>query len=226
MKIQHSEQYIAALAVDWLEDQGWEVFQEVQPQRASKVADIVAVKGSVYFIVEVKKTLGLAVIQQAAEWYGYAHMRAVAVPPSVYKNRVQRFAEEVASKYGVGVLRVSRNAYADGATWRCGEFDHNPKLLKFLKDCIRPEHKYWAAAGSQGKHFTAFKGTVIAAKEFLKTHPGSTIRELVDGIAHHYSTDSAARSTLGRWVSEGVIKDVRRERDGKMYRYYLKEVSQ
>jgi hypothetical protein len=68
---------IARPVVAWLQAQGWTVYQEVQHQGC--VADIVAVRGPLLWVIECKAQLGLAVLGQALGWQGHAHAISVAV---------------------------------------------------------------------------------------------------------------------------------------------------
>ena len=75
-----SEVELARPVVAWLRLQRWEVYQEVQMGNGGPVADIVARLGNLYWVVECKTKFGLAVMDQAHGWLGYAHLVSVAVP--------------------------------------------------------------------------------------------------------------------------------------------------
>ena len=62
---------LAKSVVEWLQDQHWEVYQEVQ--RYSTTADIVAVQGPLVWVVECKTSLSIGVMLQASRWM--AHYR-------------------------------------------------------------------------------------------------------------------------------------------------------
>ncbi len=73
-----TEVELARPVVAWLGDLGWEVFQEVSA--GGSVADIVARRGPVLWVVEVKRSLGLSLLGQAHAWKRRAHRVSVAVP--------------------------------------------------------------------------------------------------------------------------------------------------
>ena len=110
-----TEQDIAAQVVEWLSGGEWEIYQEVQPSRNERVADIVAVRGSVYWIIETKRSLSISVLEQAWSWSGHSHLRSVAVPALKRSNnpfrgtnfRPRRFAQTVAKEFGIGVITIN-----------------------------------------------------------------------------------------------------------------------
>lgn len=68
--------------IRWLQDDGWDVYQEVETP--SGVADIVAKmshgKLELVWVIEGKKTMGEAVLHQATHHLRHAHLVSVAVP--------------------------------------------------------------------------------------------------------------------------------------------------
>lgn len=214
-----TEAQIAEKVVSWLQDQNWDVYQEVCPQRVSGVADIIAIQGSIYWIIEVKTYLGLAVLAQAVRWRGYSHMRAVAIPKSKKDTQTRWFAEHVAKDYGVGIIRVTEHGMV---RYVPGDFESKPRLLGSLASSIRPEHKNYAKAGSVGGgYYTEFKGTVERLKTYLKTHPGATMKQVIAEIDHHYSSSRSARATLLKLINEGIIQGIRKEQKGRELTLYL-----
>lgn len=216
-----TEQALGSVVVAHLERDGWDVYQEVRVHgRGGRVADIVATRGSVLMIVELKKTLSLAVLGQAWRWQGYAHLRAVAVPAS-RSSDAQSFARTVAASFGIGVIQVA-SSWCD---WRVlGDWDANPRMSDLVRNTLCDGHKTAAPAGSaNGGHYTPFRHTRDQAIAHVAAHPGCTMVELVDAIKHHYTTDRSARATLGRWISDGVISELRLERTGRSPRVWLAE---
>ena len=62
------ETVLAEKVIAWLEDYGWDVYQEVQIFPAGEVCDIVAVQNRIVWAIETKTTFCLAVIAQAEKW--------------------------------------------------------------------------------------------------------------------------------------------------------------
>ena len=72
------EQELASYIVSYLENENWEIFQEVQFRSYGNIADIVAVKDNKLWIIESKTTLSFKVLEQARRWK--CHYRSIAVP--------------------------------------------------------------------------------------------------------------------------------------------------
>jgi len=92
-----------------------------------------------------------------------------------------------------------------------------------LRDCLTPEHRTYAEAGTNtGRHWSPFQATKRDLIKYVEKHPGCTMKDAIDGITHHYSSDSNARSTLGKWIGDGVISEIKPEQDGRSFRMYVK----
>jgi hypothetical protein len=204
------ESILASAVVAWLNSDGWDVYQEVKCQ--GRTADIVAVLGSVIWVIECKSALTFAVLEQAWRWADVAHMRSVAIPGAKRGDKGRFFAEHVAARYGIGVLTVK----GENVFHKSGEFGKKPPSAFILREALRPEHKLYAPAGSPSTfaRWTPFRGTVDGLKRFLTNNPGATMKEIVASVKHHYKSDAAARRALPTWINEGVIRGVRAEREG------------
>ena len=96
---------LAKVVVSWLNEQHWDVYQEVQIHGFGGVADIVAVQGPLVWVIECKTSLSLTVMEQASVWR--VHFRSVAVPTGV-RHHSRTAAYRVARLFfKVGVLCVS-----------------------------------------------------------------------------------------------------------------------
>jgi len=196
--------------VSYLRDLRWDVHQEVQPGYGWGIADIVAVQGPVLWVIECKMTLSIAVMSQAEGWirHACANVVSVAVPRPLRASTDRDFAYRVCERFGVGVLVVDSGYVHVGARprfWRPTGYYKN-----YLRDSLSDQTRTYAAAGSTaGAHFTAFKGTCQSIVTVLRETPGLTTRELVEKVNHHYASDSSARSSLVKWLREGIIPGVR-----------------
>ena len=223
-KAKFTEKDVAAWSVAWLESQGWDVYQEVKLHYGGKVADIVAVRGPVYWIIEAKTSLGLSVLDQAWRWSDHAHMRAVAIPLRRDRHGIKQsakpLADQIARDYGIGIIKVDKSVI--NCEYRGGDFDRSPRMLHYLRDNLKPEHKTFCAAGSnEGGYYSEFRGTEIQVKSFLAKNPGATMKEIVANVEHHYANTRSARACLRIWIEKDVIKGIRSKRDGKLFRYYI-----
>ncbi len=213
----------------WLQDRGWDCYPEAQFLRESGRADIAATFGKRLTIVEAKTSATLAVLDQAARWIGKAHYVWIATP--VDPGDTVRWVCETRGIGIMVVRRASAghdrgtgarlfNAYVDdvqppsgahfwsatGGRQRYGSMPaplHRFARAADLIAGLHPDMKR-ATAGMQarrGGYSTPFSRTIDAAREFVQRNPGCTIKEMVAGISHHYTSDAGARSSLTSWIA-------------------------
>lgn len=201
------ETEIAKHVIGYLAGLHWEVFQEVTGAQGR--ADIVARQGSIVWIVEVKTRFGLPVIEQAKRWVPHAHRVSVATP-----TWPGEFGSEVCRLFGIGILGESQT-YADGSgTKELLAPRLNRKPWRMPKLC--EEHKTYAEAGTNGGgYFTPFRRTVRIVEEEVRKHPGIRMKDLIDRVDHHYSSNSSARQHLARWILDGKIPGYGIRQDGR-----------
>lgn len=201
-----AETEYAAVVVERLMTQGWEVYQEV-PVTLSDRADIVAVNrtGRIIWIVEVKTTFNYRLMWQARRWLEErADYVSVALPEPRKRTKERESMIEESKKRGIGIL------YVDLTARNCRE------ILRPLKQEITPyygakhdrlfdlpeEFKTFCPAGSKGGYLTAYKVTCLNLVAYAKEHPGVPLREAVKNVSHHYCSDNGAVGTISKW---GVI---------------------
>lgn len=203
-----SETDIAAPVVAWLQAQHWEVYQEVERHTGGQRADIVAIRGNLVWVLEVKSSLSLAVLAQAASWPVY--LRSVVVPATkrqpfrADKSPERAFAERLCKQHlHLGLITVNVHAtqwenpvhvVLEAPLQR--RFDWGSKELS--KRCL-PGHQTHAVAGSaRGGHFTPYRNTMEGVRNHLRKFPtGLTIRQIFDALGKgHYMTDASAKSQL------------------------------
>ena len=155
---------LAEKVIGWLEAQHWDVYQEVQPFDRGSVADIVAIQNNLIWIIEVKCSLSLAVLEQATGWLGFAHFISVAHE----QNRKVPKGRDVAKAYmrwkGIGEISV-------------GEYDAHEiidaklhrKIGNHVKNCLCEEHKTFAKAGNPyGQNWTPYQQTCRAVAALVQ----------------------------------------------------------
>jgi len=239
---------LAAVVVDWLEKNGWDVYQEVQHSRGGPVCDIVAVKMKDVWTISCKKALSLAVILQADYWrsYKFSNFSSIAVPTPVrskaYRSNPLRghyAAVGLLKKLGLGMIAVAKHAnFKYGAKETQGEdaefryevdnscqSPYQPTTEKCsIMRVLRDEHKTFAKAGTAGGgHYTPFRGTVVKLEAYVAAHPGCSMKEAVNNIQHHYSSDKTAVSSLLTYIQRGVIAKIQLVHSGKGYKLYTHE---
>jgi len=214
-----SEIELAEYVIKWLKEQGWEVYQEVQ---FNSVADIVAVKDNKSWIIECKTAFGLYILEQAYNWWGCANYISIAVPS--IKRKKQPILKPLTDSLKIGLITVS-----------CKDWEGNRKIEELFKpplqdityeniiNYLNEKQKNWAKAGNnRGERYTKFKDTVYQIEEYLKNHPGSTMKEVVKNIKHHYSNDNNAQTAIRQWIEQGIIKNIEQKMEGKYYKYFYK----
>lgn len=214
MTAPRTEAELAAVVVAWLEAQGADVFQEVAC--ATGIADIVARVGAELWIVETKTSLSLAVVTQAMDRRREAHRVFVAAPATRNTRDVAALLDEI----GVGMLVVSigsGHAYDQPrVTERVPSRRWNRRPVTLAAQ-LRPEHKTHAPAGSVGGgRWTPFRGTCEELARFVRDTPGVELRTAIKAIRHHYGSNSIARSSLTKWIRDGVVAGVAL-RDGALW---------
>ena len=217
-----SETALAARVVSWLEVQHWDVYQEVP--YLGDVADIVAVRSGLVWVVECKKTLSLAVMAQAARWQ--THYRSLAVPMGKNYNE-RHLAERICRGFlHVGILYVDEGDLS-GIKEKVPAplLRHHHKHAIELWAKLRPEHKTFAHAGSnRGGRWTPYKQSIAEVKDYLKGrgNEGATLREIADAIKNgHWSSPASARTCLRHALEKFEAETFEPRGEGRERRYYL-----
>ena len=202
-----SEIQLAHLARDWLRARGAEVFAEVM-FRSHRIDLVGLLPNGDLIAVEVKRTCGLPVLEQAWRWRDYTNETWVAIP-SWRRKSSGTFAREVCLRFEIGLLaldtrdgsiRFGAGRYAS-TTWKPQHSEivaaprHDLKGRTSLLKALYPEQKE-SEAGGNGGHSTPFRRTAAALVETVRKRPGITLRDAVKLIPNHYSTPASARQAL------------------------------
>jgi hypothetical protein len=217
-----SETDLAKRVIQWLVDQHWDVYQEIKFRGQGGLADIVAVRDGMLWIIESKTSLTLSVFEQAVRWR--AHFRSVAVPVT-RSGQGRRIAREIAKNYlRVGVIEVGKEVHSIPPPM----MREYHKQAKYKIAQLRPEHKTCCEAGSnRGGRYTPYRMMMDHVKRFVAGNPGCTLKEIVTEVKsyHHYASDKSAisciRTALARWETDWCRVEV----SGKEFRYYVREVN-
>lgn len=230
-----TEAELAAAVVAWLDQERYEVAQEVELPGVG-VLDIVARMGRKLWVVEAKLSMSLALVAQAQRRLGYAHRVSIAVPEPKRKNAWATDPLQnrigLLRSLGIGVISAGFSTrYVEGegtvrdvpaVRERCQGVYVRPGRLSSLEDALRDEHftGEWSAAGTKdGGHYTAFGATARRVVEFVRENPGCSIGEIIEG-GHHYANDKVARARIDVMIRQGVIGGIRRRGSGRQRRYY------
>ena len=223
------ETELAAPVVEWLTAQHWDVYQEVQFAPLGSIADIVAVRHGIIWIIECKVAYGLAVLGQASGWWE-AHYRSVAVPRS-REPRDYRVAKDY---YKVGILEVSTGF--DGIL-AVNELSSPPLFLRHrdnmgirrMQHCLATLtelHKTFAQAGSnKHDHLTPYKQTMMDVRKVVEKNPGCTIKFLYEQLGEmHYSSKASFMGNLVKSLVDFEKDWCKVDTSARPYKLFLKSV--
>jgi hypothetical protein len=230
-----SEQELAETIVKYVEDQGWEVYHEVQGRYGMSVADIVAIKDGKSWIIEIKRSFGLAVLEQAYEWRKSADFVSIAFPRkrAPWKKMMSNFAKKIISDHNMGVIVAQYDEYPAYLRRKAGE------LRIEVKEHVKPQqnevnstldiskvltehHKTFAKAGSRdGGHYTPFRLTRKRLVEAVSKDPGKTLKEYIAEIDHHYASAKSAQGALSKLIKQDVITELYFRKSGNKKLVYL-----
>ena len=199
-----TETELAAAVVAWLEDLGWEVYQEVEAYSGGPRADIIARRGPVIWAIEVKRSLSLTLLGQGHEWKQWAHRVSLAYPAG--KRSTAAPALRLARLDGLGLIEVYRpDGHLNIQERSRGEFRRRIARPPRLTEA----HKTYAKAGNaKGRRWSPFKATCESIRDAVTKDPGLTIAEVVERIEHHYASPKSARGSLLTWAREGKVEGV------------------
>lgn len=199
-----------------LQDWGWDIYQEVEGPGGR--VDIVAARGRIQWAIEAKLSFGLPVIEQAHNWRTRCHYSSVAIPSGAGTGN---FARGICQHHGIGILRVQMwdvGCVTEAAKPR---LNRRPLPLKLYE-----EQKTFCDAGSnRGGHWTPFKRTCRNLVDAVTKEPGMEFKSLIKVLDHHYSSLSSARSCLLKFITTGVIPELRTEAIGGKLWVFLREAA-
>lgn len=222
-----SEIEIAAAVVHWLEETGWDVYQEVVV--GGPRADIIGLQGPLVRVVEVKTSFTAAVVEQAYHWLGWAHFVHIAVPAgkrSAHRHTGRWVLERFCRDHGIGIIKVRDSSWSKKREFNVEEDVraqlHRKALADRVRKAVQPEHKRWGKAGNADHaYWTPWRGTCEAWRRYVEKHPGCGLKELIEEAGHHYHCDSTARSCMARYLRSGVVPgiSVRQGRGNRLLLY-------
>lgn len=201
------ETAVAAPVVEWLTDLGWEVYQEVDA--FGPRADIVGVRGPLVWVVEAKTSLSLKLLDQACGWLSQANYVSVVVPE---RHRWNRFVGMFMRDHGIGEFRIE----GDGGKWNpFRAVDHLDPVFhrrvdqSIIRRALHPEQKAQIAGSAGGGYTTPFSRTCDNVRRWMREHPRSTLKEVIDGVEHHYANPASAVNSLRHWIISGKVQGVK-----------------
>jgi len=221
----------------WLTQQGWEVYKEVQIGRSNfAINDIVAVrdwkKTKLIWTIEGKMSLGHKVVEQAFQARRHSHFVSVATPNFIENLVLDKFCKV----FGVGRIAVkpdvdktfSYTNYMEGSSKNpvhqlIQPYLHRKADTKALLKVLHPEMKKSVAGSKDGGYVTPFSLTILRVKEFLKNKEPQPMKAIIDGIDHHYRTDTTARASIARAINCGYAKGFKKITQGRQTLFTLED---
>lgn len=217
-----TEEDIAKQVVAHFEHWGWDVYQEVQQHQYGRCADIVAVlrgKPDIIHVVEVKRSLTFAVIEQARWWLYCSHYSSVAVPHTKSRDRGRAIAHSVLQWQGIGLFETEHGVLA--------RLRVQPVLQRKAKVQdwnLKEAQKTFAPAGnSDGRKWSPFQQTVLEIKAALEKNGPMSVTDVLKHCDHHYSCDATARSSLMKWARLGKLRGIGLDDTSRPYRFVIQE---
>ena len=198
-----SEVELAQKFVDYLSDT-YDLYYEVYD------IDIVGIAKPIIVAFEVKKCLNFKVIEQAHRNRANANYSYIAIP--VESVRANPFAITICRDYGIGIMvyEAKCNSVYEKLKPKFNRNASRKFLEKLTPDSI---HKRATPGAKSGKTATAFSETVDKLETYVRRHQGCLLKDAIENITFHYSSQSAARSNLKRYIDSGIIKSIRCEGD-------------
>jgi hypothetical protein len=201
-------------------------------------ADIVATRGPVLWVIEVKQSLGFRVLDQALEWRERSSATWVSVAVPTVRVRSD-FLEEACRRIGIGLLAVTepclqharvreriapvtfRPRQSRGTCFVRGYWKHDREWANL--DIVE---EYDAAAGNaESDYWSPYRQTCRNLFTYVKLHPGCLFKEAMDQTSHHYGSASCARSAMSHWLRQGRVPGISMVKEGGRLRLVLKEAS-
>lgn len=212
-----SEAAMAAVLVERLREEGWEVWQEVAFR--NHVIDIVAQRGKIIWVIECKQQLSLSVVEQAIRSRSYAHHVSIAAPGTLklLKYNQKTLMAKVMEWQGVGAISVDRQTVRQAVAPAINRSAQTTQLNNTLK---RSPKNYAAAGNNKSQYWSPFKATCQSVREYVRLNPGTTFQQMLGEINTHYKTLANARQSLVHWAKRGLIPGVRVSREGARLKLY------
>ena len=214
---QVTEQTLAQGVVCWLRDQDWIVYQEVQGCISGCRADIVAKRGPLLWIIEVKRAMGLALLDQAVGWLGMAHHVSVAYATGCLGRTVTLMLRTT----GIGAIRV-------GTEWEKPTVVETwaPRLQRRIREnnigrwVVESQQNFAPAGNADSLYWSPFRETCRKVAAYVADHPGCTVKQMIDAVRHHYESSKTARSAMAHWIKTGKVRGVEARLEGPKLRLY------
>lgn len=174
---------------EFFEEQGYQVYAEVPCYGAT--ADIVARKGNICIVVEMKVALSLKLMEQVFNWRGKANLVFAAVPQ---RTEITLFARKLLKDAGIGLLVLDIDNRYEGDPY-CSKIYTmvKPKLYRGpftvrWDQHIIPEYSQNIAGVQHADiRVSRYKLMMKHVRRLLECYPnGMSINDIVEAIDTYY----------------------------------------
>ncbi len=216
-----SETDLARYIVEYLEQEGWDCYPEAQMKYGGGRADIACTKQGILWIVEVKTSLSIRLLDQANDWLRTKGVNRVSI---AFPTRgVPGVVTDLCDLKGIGILTVPKSNY--NLTRRIMEQKAPTALptsdwkVKGMIESLHPDMKNYKPGTCNG-YSTPYNRTMKAVDEYLIVHPDSTLKEIVTSVQHHYASNRTAQVCILKGALRGGKERVRAKKEGNKWLLY------
>ena len=212
-----SEVELGRAVTAFLQGEEWELYPEVAVRAYDSIFDLVAHRPPVFMVVELKRVLSFAVVEQAMRAREYAHCIAIGVP-SVHRRPGRAAVWSLLRSEGIGLIEATPS-YCEMVL--APTILRKPPRLPALQAVVSDPLQSTVEPGSnRGGHMTAFRRTCSRLARHVIENPGCFMRDALSAIEHHYINDASASGALSSWIRSDRVDGVRVEREGRRIRLY------
>ena len=219
-----TETELAAPVIEYLESFHWDVYQEVPC--GSGVADILAVLDKRIWVVELKKSLSLQLLDQAIYRCARVHYVSIGIPSRKYNLGRKNYAvKTILDHYGIGVFMVGASGrLAEERKPRLNEDPFHFDLEETLK-ALHPKMKQNKAGSTPGNNWTPWKEWKRDVARIVSENPGITPKEMVEKLKTlaPYTKPKNAEQAAVYYARSGLIEGVEVVTENRRLHLYPKE---
>lgn len=191
------ESDLADIVIKKYESNGYEIYSEVIYKSGSKRADIVAVKGDEYIVIETKMSMNMTLLEQGFFWKDKVHKVFICVHS---KRKLNRFAIQICNDLGIGIYIYRKGDLILMSDSTICDDPDLPKLHEQQKDSI---------SGSKGGGYvTPFSLTRQKLVEYIIENGECSLHSVMSNIDHHYKSIHSGKSAIKKLINTNVINEL------------------
>ena len=191
------ESDLADIVIKEYESNGYEIYSEVIYKSGGKRADIIAVKGDEYIVIETKMSMNMTLLEQGFFWKDKVHKVFICVPS---KRKLNRFAVQICDDLGIGIYIYRKgDLILMNDSTICDDPDL-PKLHDQQKDSI---------SGSKGGGYvTPFSLTRQKLVEYIIETGECSLHSVISKLEQKYKSIHSRKSAIKKLINTNVINEL------------------